>query len=52
MHPIKIFVAALSLATLIQCHSYVVEARKTVQGTFTGAPGYARGYGMTRCAKQ
>ncbi|KAM0715425.1 hypothetical protein Q7P37_008923 [Cladosporium fusiforme] len=44
MRSIKICIAALSLVTLIQCHSYVIEARKIIQGTFVGAPGYPRAY--------
>lgn len=43
---IKLYIVILSLIALAQCHSYVVEARKTVQGTFVGAPGYPRAYGM------
>jgi hypothetical protein len=46
MPSIKICIAILALIALAQCHSYVVEARKTVQGTFVGAPGYPRAYGM------
>lgn len=48
MPPIKLYIAALSLFALVQCHSYVVEARKTVQGVLIGTPGYPRAYGMTR----
>jgi hypothetical protein len=44
----KICVTALSLVALVQCHSYVVEARKTVQGTFVGASGYPRAYGTVQ----
>lgn len=43
---IRVHVAELSLIALAQCHSYVVEVRKSVQGTFVGAPGYPRAYGM------
>lgn len=46
MTSIKIYVATLSLVALVQCHSYVVEARTIIQGTFIGAPGYPRAYGM------
>jgi hypothetical protein len=46
MLPPNIYIATLSLVALAQCHSYVVEARKVVRGTFVGAPGYPRAYGM------
>lgn len=49
---IKIFIAALSLVTLSQCHSYVIEARKIIQGTFVGAPGYPRAYGTVQTFKK
>lgn len=48
MPPINLYVVTLSLFALVQCHSYVVEARKIVQGVFFGAPGYPRAYGMTQ----
>lgn len=45
-------VAALSLVALAQCHSYVVEARKVEKGTFVGAPGYPRAYGMVQIVRR
>jgi hypothetical protein len=48
MLPANIYIATLSLVALAQCHSYVVEARRVVQGTFVGAPGYPRAYGMVQ----
>lgn len=48
----KFCVAALSLFALAQCHSYVVEARKVEKGTFVGAPGYPRAYGMTQIVRR
>lgn len=48
MLPVEIYIATLSLIASAQCHSYVVEARKVVRGTFVGAPGYPRAYGMVQ----
>ena len=45
MPSVKTYVVTLSLVALVQCHSYVVEARRVVQGTLVGAPGYPRAYG-------
>ena len=48
MLPANIYIATLSLVAFAQCHSYVVEARRVVRGTFVGAPGYPRAYGMVQ----
>ena len=48
MLPANIYIATLSLVALAQYHSYVVEARRVVRGTFVGAPGYPRAYGMVQ----
>lgn len=38
------------LITVVRGHSYVVEAREVVHGTFVGRPGYPRGYGTLICS--
>lgn len=48
MLSIQVCIATLSLFTLIHCHSYVVEVRKISNGTFFGAPGYPRAYGIVQ----
>lgn len=42
---IQVCSTVLLLATLAESHSYVVEVRRMVLGTFTGSPGYPRAYG-------